>query len=929
MSYTESELKILEDNKSPSNFLVSSLTFINTYANIIIEDAVKIDSSGNLVIKDSHTELVISEAVSLLNNVIETKESLGDITETIYFIDKENSKISLGKIFENLFINKSFSGNRWFTQTRSLKLDYSLEGTLKENFYSEYIEERIDASGNVLNVKDVIENTLSQSNVWHSVPIEVITEDYVSDKYSIISTNIPLKYKSTEGSNTIFRIFDATAGIELARTSVYLPPVSIETIINIPLNYQGHMPDSPIAKDTTNCDCIIINDLDNLELVNGKDKGTIIAKDQDGHYLVPISRHVIKIQWQTCDIIEDYLRDPSFGRSISSNVFTSLSVDVYNNKQVDEEYIMINGNFFIGDIESTDNTYTIDIDTTKYNFSSDYVIGLSTTKNVKVYIIDRQSDSFTLKWNKDHSDCQVNWKITKVIKGVDEDLVELGNVDRELNYTLFKNKTNNVILRNVCGDIETCITDYATYEFKELLPSGGQTEPYPDEELINGLREYTLFGYEDINEDGIADIDEKTIRFYKATDFPEYTSYFSQSGDFGTWRFTGIMKPGNNVSFFYSPNAGYCGQEPVTYKLPISTVRIPKVKCNLCDDVDITYTLMISGGDKPTECGTSFYHVTDSFGTVGYSNSDDFSFKVALDTEDTTCTFEISGSDIVGTNELVTILKKINYDEVAYGETYSISGAPSTETGMFDPIDTIEFSDDTIAFLTTDNNLSLNVDYDYDRYTRYFSPSNDRKLKTTGEVSLNGNQFNRFLITDESFLGQELFGYQVVLFDPFLLVSPVEGVLPLFPDYDPIGNQTTLEGIIEYINRGDVYYTNENFIPFPNFTIGNFTIDGSKYNPLLDYRNYRIEGTYNTYFGKTTFKPTELDIFKLSQNSVFEMTSGSRHKVVNDGSNTGLVDKGNIVGIDVEVYRSGRKFVPINELFWNTFISMNESLVSF
>lgn len=921
-NYTTTDLEILSQNISPSNLMVNSLTFVNNTNNVIIEDAIHINENGDFILKDKYTEVELSKVTSLSNNIIEKKENITDDLDTIYFVDKNNSKISLGSVFKNLFIDKSFSGDRWFSSTRSLKLDYSLEEDIKTNYYTEKLLEVIDSNGGVTLVKDIKENDLSQSNVWHSLPIEVITDDYVSNKYGIVSANIPLKYKSILGSNTIFRIFDATVGIELSRTSIYLPPVLKETIINIPLTYQGNMPDSPISKGSTDCECVSIHDLDNLELVNGKDKGQYVTQDQDGFYLVPISKHIIKIQWQTCDIVDEYLKDTSFGRSISSNVSTSLSVDLYNTIQTNDEYYMLNG--IIPTIKD-ELTKTIEIDNTKYDFNDDYSISLCSNKNIRLSIIEKTKEYFTIKWNKPIDNGEIYWKILKVIKGVDEDLTELSNVDRELNHNLFKDKIKNVVDRNVCNSLDSCISNFSTYEFKEILPSGGSSTPFPDEELINGLKEYNLLGYE------TSSSTNKTIKFYKSIDSPIYDVHFVSSSNttYGVWSYNGTMSPGTNVSFFYSPNEGYCDTNSVTYRLPISTVRIPKIKCNLCENVNITYTLATSGSDKPVECSTEFYHVVDSFGNIGYSTEDDFLFNVGLDTTDTTCTFEISGSSVVGSNEIVTVLKKITYDEISYGDTYSLSGAPIPEIGVFDPSNTSSFSDDNVAFLTSDNKISLNVDYDSDRFSKYFSPSDDRVLKTTYEVAISGEQYNRFLVTDDSFLGQDVFGYQVVLFDPFLTVDPIEGELPLFPNYNPIGNLDTLDSIREYINSGDVHYTNENFIPFPNFKIGSVTIDGSRYNPLLDYRNYRVEGNYNTYFGETTFTPNDLDVYKLTQNSVFETIIGDRFKVVNDGSNTGLIDKGNIAGIDVKVYKSGRRFVLVTDLFFNTFVSMNNGLIQF
>lgn len=919
-SYSSSELKVLQDNIPSDNFLTESFTLVNLSKNIVVEDAIRVDEQGNVIFKDVETELILKETATLRNNVIEKLDNNTDEKETIYFIDKNNAQISLGDLYENLFINKAFSANRWFSQHRSLNLDYSLEGKIKENFYQEVTQETINADGTITQQIDVIENGLSQSNVWSSLPIEIITDDYVSNKYGTISANIPLSYKTRKETTTVFRLYDATAGIELSRVSVNLPTSEVENIINIPLMYQGPLPDSPIAKDASECACITIEDFENLELVNGRDKGNNVTMDQDGHYLLPVSKHLIKIQWQTCNFMEDYIKDPSVERKVSINSDTSLTIDVYNNQQVDDDFLLLNGSFFIGDTNSSDNEYTVNIDTTKYNFGDDYNVSLSTTKNVQVSLIHKDNSQFIVKWNKNVSDCEVSWKITKVIKGVNEDLTELSNIDRELNYTLFKNKEGNVVDRNICDDLDTCTPNYGSYTFQEILPISGSATPISDDELVDGYKEYTLLGYIS------GGAPSQTLRFYKSKTLPKYDIYFdTQYEQYGSWNYAGNRNPGSNMLFTYSPSNGYCPQEAVNYKLPISTVRIPKVKCNLCEDVDITYTLVSTSGSKPEECGTQFYHVTDSFGNKGYSLSDNFQFQVGISTNDATCTFEISGgNNIVGTNETVTILKKVTYDEVAYGDTYALSGAPAPELGMFDPSETPSISgvsfDETVAFLTTDNKISLNVDYDTERYSKYFSPVDDRLLKTTAQTSISGDVLNHIVVTDEEFLGQENFGFQVLLFDPHLVSDPSPLDLPLYPSFDPIGNKNSLEEVREYIKSGNVFYTNENFIPFPNFKVGDVTIDGTKYNPLLDYRNYRVVGTYNTYFGTTTFTPSDLDTYKLSQNTAFELTNGNLYKVVNDGSNVGVVDYGSINGIDIKIQKSGRKFVPTTELFWSNFI---------
>jgi hypothetical protein len=133
-------------------------------------------------------------------------------------------------------------------------------------------------------------------------------------------------------------------------------------------------------------------------------------------------------------------------------------------------------------------------------------------------------------------------------------------------------------------------------------------------------------------------------------------------------------------------------------------------------------------------------------------------------------------------------------------------------------------------------NLSYNIDTD--RYDRVLD-------NTTREMKIySAADPNLYMIVTSGFLGVSVFGNNIVLFDPRpnFVINPEDR--SIFPGYEPIYSKTTKDELLEYV------YTAEypaNRIPvFPNFKVGEFVVDGAKYNPIYDKRNYRLNGSYRS-----------------------------------------------------------------------------------
>jgi hypothetical protein len=133
-------------------------------------------------------------------------------------------------------------------------------------------------------------------------------------------------------------------------------------------------------------------------------------------------------------------------------------------------------------------------------------------------------------------------------------------------------------------------------------------------------------------------------------------------------------------------------------------------------------------------------------------------------------------------------------------------------------------------------NLSYNIDND--KYERVLDATT-REMKIYAPADP-----NLYMIVTGGFLGVSVFGNHIVLFDPRpnFVINPAER--SIFPGYDPIYSKSTKQELLEYVYTAE--YPANNIPVFPNFKVGNFVIDGAKYNPIYDKRNYRLNGSYRS-----------------------------------------------------------------------------------
>ena len=136
----------------------------------------------------------------------------------------------------------------------------------------------------------------------------------------------------------------------------------------------------------------------------------------------------------------------------------------------------------------------------------------------------------------------------------------------------------------------------------------------------------------------------------------------------------------------------------------------------------------------------------------------------------------------------------------------------------------------------SNNLISLSFSYDTKKFGRVID-EHTRELKV-----YTSSDSNVQMIINPGFLGVSPFGNNIVLYDPRpnFTINPSDR--SLFPGYDPIYSKTTKQELLEHIYTTE--YPSNNIPVFVNFKVGDFVIDGSKYNPMYDKRNYRLNGNY-------------------------------------------------------------------------------------
>jgi hypothetical protein len=192
-----------------------------------------------------------------------------------------------------------------------------------------------------------------------------------------------------------------------------------------------------------------------------------------------------------------------------------------------------------------------------------------------------------------------------------------------------------------------------------------------------------------------------------------------------------------------------------------------------------------------------------------------------------------------------------------------------------------ENPNDLPAQKISSNLINLSYNIDSDKYARVLD-STTREMKVYSPADP-----NVYMIVTGGYLGVSVFGNHIVLFDPRpnFVIDPSQR--SIFPGYEPIYSKTTKEELERYIYTTE--YPANNIPVFPNFKVGEHVIDGAKYNPLYDKRNYRLNGQYRV---DGVFSSSTMDEYSagLIGSSLVDRQGQGKFILLTDVYNTGPQD---------------------------------------
>lgn len=449
--YTPAELDTLNRFSPIENFKTRSLSFVNVKQNIVIDDAIRITENGDVIFKDTEIETTLKELITSSRGIEEEFDDQGNVT--LFFVDDKNRRVSLGRIYELLFKENVVNGVFWFGERSSEFLSDEMDEYIVKEFYEKRKDESIDPRS--LNI--LFEETDNYKNIWFDVPcIEVITPEYVDNKYASISAKVCFKVKCELSTITAFRIYDATVGLELSR-NVQIVRSSADNYISytVPITYQGPLPDS-IQESEGVCRSVTIDDLQNTQFENGEEKGIAISRGDKGYVPLPNTKHIIKLQWATCSstIELDTIGNPvgEFNRRYDPKGETSLDVVVYDKNSTFniDKFFTISGS--IDTQTGSKNTKQIFFkdQESKIDVTKDYNVKLSTNKNFETWIESKTAEGFIVGWNRSVRNGIIDWIVTQENVTTDNELIRLNDENRGLNHDLFGSKEVDA---DFCGEV--------------------------------------------------------------------------------------------------------------------------------------------------------------------------------------------------------------------------------------------------------------------------------------------------------------------------------------------------------------------------------------------------------------------------------------------------------------------------------------------
>lgn len=463
-TYSYRNQRLLDSFAPIPNFTANSFTFYNQKTGKVIVDAIRTDKDGNVIFKDEKTEVYLKDLIGKANSIDETLNADGSFN--LYFSDKFNERISLGEVYKNLFLKQPKNMNFWFGGRASRKLSDAMDLTIIDAYLTTADDVELqDPSVDTVN----IEYAETWKNKWIDIPcLEVVTPEYIDGKFASISATIVFKIKTDKPIITGFRIYDATAGLELTRVIHTAERSSSKfTSYTVPLHYQGPLPDTGFSS-STNFTGLTYQDLQNIQIENGVETGKDVSKNPDQYESNPETKHVIKLQWITCDLATelDNLGRPigTFGRYFNETGDTSLDVTVFSATLKEDQIIQLNGSIDTLKLSPGEKQYKHVFENIPLGLKDGYAISFSTNKNINITLIQKNANGFYIEWQKEIKGLTIDWSISYKITEKDvNDLERINDPQRSINHYLF---TDKKIATDFCNEI----TDIAGIEYSLYRP---------------------------------------------------------------------------------------------------------------------------------------------------------------------------------------------------------------------------------------------------------------------------------------------------------------------------------------------------------------------------------------------------------------------------------------------------------------------------
>jgi hypothetical protein len=905
-NYSISQQTSLDAFERTSNFRSRSFTFINETSGIRVEDAISIDSTGELTFKDANTEVILSDLLNKKNYIIESTNKYDQ--DVLYFQDEFNNRISLGEIYNN--IQKLLNSNLIYWHSaraaKYLNKNSGLDNYIYENIAKTYEFVRLedDREGGSITVKQVVElNEHRWKNRWIDIPcLAIETPEYINGKYANISAKVQVKTKHSKKGFIGLRILDATTGLELART-VHSSESSFNdehVSFTIPISYQGPLPDTPIPTNI-NSQRLTYADIQNLGGTELDFDFLTTPLDVIKKEGLPSTKHIIKLQWITCGLATDILND---GEVLNGNVrefdpsgISSLDVTLFSSNTTDLEVSELNGQINFDETEG--NVVKHVFEKRPYGIREDYNVLLSSNKNVNLSLQGKSLSEFVIKTNRKPTGLVVDWCVTyNIFPEINGD--ELYNKDRELNHYLFTSIENNIDFCDEKVPIEPllpprprddgggpptceccdCCSGSATVMFTVI--NGGDCEycddiendPIPCPDRYVGPPPYSEHPYRITTDSyGNTVCGDENISF-------EYLAEIVESGGNGECFFS-FSADGSSSSKVVSEN------ETVDVYQILSSART--IECNA---PDIAFKIIEIEPTDPPPPPPPPPPLDINF---------DVEYDGSFNRLSTVFTQELfyNGLD----NESVDILEQ-QIDKINSLKTLGLEKLKAEQ--RTNPLE--------LPVQPISDNL-LKLDLSRESYESYFENNSSSYLKS----SLVNNP-NSFINTNEGFLTIKAFRHNVVIFDPRPEISFDVGKSNYFPTFEPIYNKKSLQELLEYIYTA--VYPMDYVPPFPNFRVGDYVINGALYNPLYDYRNYRLDGftrIYNKDGRDEKVFVSALLSTKISNFSVGKIMSygGKYFQIKKDFNNIAAINTTIIDGEVMKVIPSGILFKEVSQVLFD------------